>query len=201
MRRKICTFILIMFVFGIFFPQVTAEYREKYVGAKEKYMHVKEKFSNSRSLEIKKSYMLSAFDYIISYLEMLKGNMEFWGAPSPEALENLDRYIRWMERKKTGVKNAGNIRELNSIARSTTREWRKVRGEIEYYTMYTSGKRLGVVLDRMENFSRMMQGKIKELESAGKDVKTLKNKIEHYNELVEKAREEQRRGMDNLASR
>ncbi|MHC1566382.1 MAG: hypothetical protein ACXQTD_01255 [Candidatus Syntropharchaeia archaeon] len=41
----------------------------------------------------------------------------------------------------------------------------------------------------------------KELESAGKDVKTLKNKIEHYNELVEKAREEQRRGMDNLASR
>jgi hypothetical protein len=173
------------------------EARRLYFDAKQWLLDAKEKYQMAKNAENLKAlkeaaqaYMIEAIDYAISYLEIVKYNVQLAekeGFAPYNASDNLQQYINELEQKKVEVQNAETKEELLRVARSIENKWLTIRVEIKYYFGYVLKNRIELFLNKAEELANKLNKEIQALRAQGIETTSLEAKLANFNNYLSQA--------------
>lgn len=168
-----------------------------YVDAKQKFLDAKDKYQKAKNAENTKAlkeaaqaYMIKAIDYAISYLEIIKYNVQLAekeGFAPYKASDNLQQYINELEQKKVDVQNAQTKEDLVIVAKSIQTKWLNIRAEVKYYFGYILKNRIELFLNKAQELSNKIDKEIKALKSQGVETTSLETKLTKFNSWLSQA--------------
>lgn len=183
--------------------------RDKFEKAQEAFETANRQFKLSKDEKSKeelilktKEYLERAIDHSISSLNILKSRVEDSenkGVIPFDASGNIDAHIARLEQLRTKVQQATTTEEFRDAYKELKDLWIKIRLETRYYYAIVLNHRIDNFITKADGVSAKIDSEIQKLKSQGKDTTKLEDMAARFNELVNEAKDSQKKTSDLFA--
>jgi hypothetical protein len=170
--------------------------RSEYVTAKEDLQKAKadtagdpeELFGSTRT------YLIQTIDYMISYLENVKENVESSDGELAEETSGLiNGYVEQLEQERANVEAAETRKELSDASKSISEIWNDANTDASFSAGKAANNKINTFLAKSEALSLRLQNEIQRLKDEGKDTDELEEMLGEYNDQIKQAKQNQER--------
>lgn len=196
------------------FNNAKSEYlalKEQYNDAKDNFLDARQKYITSKdpndlenALQEGRTYLLTADDSMISFLNALITYVEneptLTGSEKNEIINELNSNIVWLEDKKDEINNAETSEQLASIGREFQAKWHDIRLEaINAIGGRIVNAKINWLVNRFEKAADKVEKEIEKLKEQGKDTSELEIWLDDFNQHIELAKEKHKEAQDSYA--
>ncbi|MBN1134202.1 MAG: hypothetical protein JXA38_04695 [Methanosarcinaceae archaeon] len=185
--------------------------RENLQNANNQYLIAKKDFQKIRAeaagdseevFEVTCTYLVSTVDYMISYLENVKEDVESSdGELAEETSELIDGYIEQLEQERENIEAAETRKELVDAGNSIREIWKNANKDASFRAGKAANNKINVFLAKSELISLRLQSEIQRLKDEGKDTDELEKMLVEYNNQFELATQNQEQAMLTFQNR
>ena len=152
--------------------------------------------------EVTRTYLISTVDYMISYLENVKENVESSdGELAEETSELIDGYIEQLDQERENIEAAETRKELVDASKSIREIWKNANKDASFRAGKATNNKINLFLAKSEVVSLRLQSEIQRLKDEGKDTDELEKMLVEYKNQIELATQNQEQAMLTFQNR